>query len=64
MYFMTSPATAMTMALSMMDEAAREPRRRRRHDRTPRSARRASTRVAEQPARRTWPLARVFRATS
>jgi hypothetical protein len=30
MYFMTSPATAMTMALSMMDEAARESRQQRR----------------------------------
>jgi hypothetical protein len=66
MYFMTSPATAMTMALSMMDEAAREsrPHRRGRPVHARWSARRTSPEAAEQPARGTWRVARVFRATS
>jgi hypothetical protein len=62
MYFMTSPATAMTMALSMMDEAARESRQQRR-GRPVRASRRARRRPAvamERPARRTGGLARVF----
>lgn len=66
MYFMTSPATAMTMALEMMDEAAREAHgrtrgpslRARRAVRI--SARRAATESAEQPARRGWRIARAF----
>lgn len=65
MYFMTSPATAMTMALSMMDEAARESRHRRGRPVHARwSARRTAPAAAEEPARPTWRLTRVFRATS
>jgi hypothetical protein len=63
MYFMTSPATVMTLALEMMDEAARDSQRHRRgRPVTARqSARRTRAEAAGRPARRSWRLARAFR---
>ncbi len=62
MYFMTSPASAMTLALQMMDEAARDSRRHRsvRPIRARRSARRTPAEDAVQTERRSWRLARVL----